>query len=315
MLSLVHLNGFSFVTSPKLLAESRSKDSPLFLQNYQVQFTLRNKSSSSVAPLSCAQNVLISNHKVDDDEEEEDVKYSTVGLRRGESMIPKHVATSLDGNRRWLKIHGLDLDYKPFFQANMKFVEYCLKWGVGTGTSYMYGLGNMKHRTKETNDLFMGQFERFLEEGLEIFMRKGVKVSVVGEKWMLSESCQATIKQVEEATKNNTNLDFMLPICYTSQRDIVQATRKICRKVKEGTMELEDINEELFEQHLSICGSRPPLDLFIRTGGQLRIGMLLAWQVPHTELYFTDIHAPDFGEDVFLDALRAFQQRVRMFGK
>ncbi|KAL2901093.1 Dehydrodolichyl diphosphate synthase 2, partial [Bienertia sinuspersici] len=226
-------------------------------------------------------------------------------------MIPKHIATSLDGNRRWLKLHGLDLDYRPFFEANMRFAEYCLKWGVRTGTSYIYGLGNMLHRSKSRFAFFL--MKSILTLVLPIY-RNGVKVSIMGEVSMLSESCQATIKRVEEATKNNTNLDLMLPICYTSQRDIVEATKKICEEVKEGKTELEDVSEEFFEKRLSICGSRPPVDLLIRTGGQLRIGMLLGWEVPHVELYFTDTRAPDFQEDVFLDALRSFQQRARWFG-
>ncbi|KAL2925004.1 Dimethylallylcistransferase chloroplastic [Bienertia sinuspersici] len=83
----------------------------------------------------------------------------------------------------------------------------------------------------------------------------------------------------------------------------------------EGTMELEDVNEDLIQQQLSLCASRPPIDLFIRTGGQRRVGMLLGWQAPHVELYFTNTHAPDFGEEGFLDALRSYQQRDRWFGK
>lgn len=280
------------------------------MKNIPKGFIFRNNFSSD-APKSCAQNGVgaISHHhqKVDDE-------YSNL---RESMTIPKHVAISLDGNRRWLKNHGRDdIDYTPFFQATIKFVEYCVKWGVGTATAYISGLGNIHVRPKEASDILHGQFERFfLEEGLQNFMRKGVKVSVIGETWMLSKSCQATIKKVEEATKNNTKLDLMLPACYSSQKDIVEATKEICKKVKEGTIGLEDVNEDLMEQHISFCGFRPSLDLYIRTGGELRIGKLLAWQVPHTELYFTDILAPDFGEDVFVDALRSFQQRFRLFGK
>ncbi|KAL2901115.1 Ditrans polycis-undecaprenyl-diphosphate synthase ((2E 6E)-farnesyl-diphosphate specific) [Bienertia sinuspersici] len=103
--------------------------------------------------------------------------------------------------------------------------------------------------------------------------------------------------------------------CYNCGSSTVEATRKICNEVKEGSMKLEDVDEDVFEKQLSICGSRPPVDLVIRFGGHKRIGMLLGWQVPHTELYFTDIHAPDFGDNVFLDAIRSFQQRARWFGK
>uniref|UniRef100_A0A803ML99 Uncharacterized protein n=2 Tax=Chenopodium quinoa TaxID=63459 RepID=A0A803ML99_CHEQI len=132
---------------------------------------------------------------------------------------------------------------------------------------------------------------------------------------MLSESLQATIKNVEEATKDNAKLDLVLPTCYTSQSDIVQATRKICHKVKEGSITIEDVDEDLIQQHLAVLGSRPIPDLFIRTGGQLRVGMLLGWQIADVHLHITNTCAPDFGEDVFLDALRSYQQRHTMFGR
>ncbi|KAL2901125.1 Dehydrodolichyl diphosphate synthase 2 [Bienertia sinuspersici] len=314
MQTLVSLNysRFSYlVSSPKSLVVPRSNSNPILLKNHPIHINLRNNCSNYFAPtITCAQN---GDEKFDSKKEEE--YYTKIVFQPEGSTIPKHIAISLDGNRRWLKLHGLDLDYRPFFQAHMRFIDYCLKWKVTTATNYIYRIGNMLLRSEKANDLIMGQFERFLEEGLEKFKRLGVKVSVVGEEWMLTQSCQASIKKVEEATKNNTNLDLMILMCYTSQKDIVDATKKICKQVKEGKMELEDVNEDLFGQQLSICGSRPPVDLMIRTGGQVRIGMFLGWEVPHVELYFTDTNAPDFGEDLFNDALKSFQQRGRWFGK
>uniref|UniRef100_A0A803ML93 Uncharacterized protein n=1 Tax=Chenopodium quinoa TaxID=63459 RepID=A0A803ML93_CHEQI len=94
------------------------------------------------------------------------------------------------------------------------------------------------------------------------------------------------------------------------------SSNKINLSQSEGSITLEDVNEDLIEQHLSACGSRPLPDLYIRTSGLLRIGMLMGWQVGDVELYFTNTCAPDFGEDEFLDALRSYQQRTnRLFGR
>ncbi|XP_021752756.1 dehydrodolichyl diphosphate synthase 2-like [Chenopodium quinoa] len=317
MLRLVCVNGFSFLTSSKILVKSQAKNNLLlpkynpnrfFRSNYILTNTSNN--NNSVAPINCAQS------REDLNQSSKEVNENSMArLQQGEFIIPKHVAITLDGCRRWHKARGLDLDYKSFFQANLRFVEYCLKWKVGTATSYIYGLRNFKLRSKEAVDFCMGQFETFLKEEMDNLKRKGVRVSIIGQKYVLSESCQATIKKVEEATKHNTKLDLVLPLCYTSQSDIVQATRKICHKVKKGSITLEDVNEDLIQQHLSACGSRPLPDLYIRTSGLLRIGMLLGWRVADVELYFIKTCAPDFGEDEFLDALRSYQQRTyRLFG-
>ncbi|XP_021762353.1 dehydrodolichyl diphosphate synthase 2-like [Chenopodium quinoa] len=219
MLRLFRVNGFSFLTSSKILVTPQAKNNlfvPIYNPNrfWRSSNILRN-SDNFGASINCALNR--SSKDVNEN--------STARLQQGEFIIPKHVAITLDGCRRWHKARGLDLDYKSFFQANLRFVEYCLKWKVATATSYIYGLRNFKLRSKEAVDFCMGQFETFLEEEMENLKRKGVRVSIVGEWYLLSDSCQATIKKVEEATKQNTKLDLILAVCYTSQSDIVQATR------------------------------------------------------------------------------------------
>ncbi|XP_021751513.1 uncharacterized protein LOC110717173 [Chenopodium quinoa] len=300
MLRFVRVNGFSLLASSKKLVEPTEIYNPIF-PNYNPNHFISRKNSlrslcNFITPKNCDQNCEVMNQEE-------------------EFIIPKHVALALDGSRTWHKKHGLDLDYKPFYQGFMRFIEYCLKWKVSSATFYVYGLRNFKKRSKEEVDLFLDQLETVLEEELEYFTRKGVRVLAVGEKYMLPKSLQATIKKVEEATKDNAKLDLVLPICYTSQSDIVQATRKICHKVKEGSITLEDVNEDLIQQHLAVLGSRPIPDLFIRTGGQLRVGMLLGWQIANVHLHITNTCAPDFGKDVFLDALRSYQKRDTTFGR
>uniref|UniRef100_A0A803ML98 Alkyl transferase n=2 Tax=Chenopodium quinoa TaxID=63459 RepID=A0A803ML98_CHEQI len=106
----------------------------------------------------------------------------------------------------------------------------------------------------------------------------------------------------------------MLAICYSGTRDILQATRNICEKVKAGVLEPKDIDEAMFDKQLWTRGAPHP-DLLIRTGGRLRVSDYLMWQLAQTELYFSQVSAPEFGEVEFLQALHSFQQRERTFGK
>ncbi|KAK9699059.1 hypothetical protein RND81_08G149900 [Saponaria officinalis] len=228
--------------------------------------------------------------------------------------MPKHVAICLDGNRRWCEARGHGIDYKPFFHKNVVFTQLCLKWGIPHATSLMWGLSNFTKRTPEASNFFLGQFQEFIEDNLEFFKREGIKVRIIGETTLLSKSIQETIKQVEEETKKKKRLELALTVCYTGQRDITNATRKLCEKVKEGVIEPYDITEDMIQNELSIPSSPIP-DLFIRTGGEFRVGGLLSWQVSHIELFFTDVMAPDFGEHLFIDALRSYLLRSRKFGK
>ncbi|XP_021762261.1 dehydrodolichyl diphosphate synthase 2-like [Chenopodium quinoa] len=138
---------------------------------------------------------------------------------------------------------------------------------------------------------------------------------MIGERLVLPKSLQDIIKQVEDVTrtKHTDKLDLMLAICYSGTRDILQATRNICEKVKAGVIEPKAIDETLFDQELWTRGAPHP-DLLIRTGGRLRVSDYLMWQLAQTELYFSQVSAPEFGEAEFLQALRPFQRRERTFG-
>ncbi|KAK9668764.1 hypothetical protein RND81_13G084900 [Saponaria officinalis] len=217
-------------------------------------------------------------------------QYGSFGVRR--DCIPNHVSIILDGNRRWSKKNGRPLSYQPFFQANTLFADLCLRWGIGTATTYIYSLKN-------------------LERGYE----RNKTIWIIGEKSVLPEYLRDAIEKVEEGTKNNTKLELMFALCYEGTDELVKTTRRICEKVKEGVINLADINTDLFEKELWTGPSRAPNpDLLIRTGGHIRVSNYLLWQLAHTELYFCDTYAPDFKEADFVKALRSYQQRERTFG-
>ncbi|KAL9230770.1 hypothetical protein vseg_006080 [Gypsophila vaccaria] len=229
--------------------------------------------------------------------------------------MPKHVTIILDGNRRWHKQHGKALSYMPFFEANLLFAKLCLKWGIPIASTLVYGLQTCL-RGEEANNLMFQHFERWLMKNLEVFTRNGVRVCIVGERSLLPESLQEIIKEVEESTKNNSKLEFMLGVCFEGRNEIAQAIKIICQDVRAGKIEPDMINESLVKEYLSTRDlENPNPDLFIRTGGDLLLSNTWLWQSAHTELYFAPIYAPDFSEEEFIKALCSFQKRERAFDK
>jgi len=146
--------------------------------------------------------------------------------------------------------------------------------------------------------------------------RKGIKVSVLGEKTELPKDLQEAIKQVEDETKSNSKLELNFAVNYGGKWDVVEAIRNTSKKAKAKEIKLQDVDEALMDQLLSTSGLRvSDPDLMIRTGGDQRVSNFLIWQMSHTEFYFTDVYGPDFAEPHFIDALRWFQQCDRLFGK
>ena len=148
--------------------------------------------------------------------------------------------------------------------------------------------------------------------------RDGIRLRVIGDCSRLPASLQRTATEVEEATRNNSQLDLTLAISYSGRRDMVQACRSLAEKVRDGLLRPEDIDESLFAGELETSGGGsgfPYPDLLIRTSGEMRLSNFLLWQSAYSELFFTDTLWPDFGEADYLEALSSFQSRDRRFGR
>ncbi|KAK6786985.1 hypothetical protein RDI58_015510 [Solanum bulbocastanum] len=141
-----------------------------------------------------------------------------------------------------------------------------------------------------------------------IVLRFGVRVSVIGGRSKLPIKLQKGIELTEEATKGNEGLHLTMELNYGEKYDMLQATKSIASKVKDGLINLEDINNKLFEQELATKCAKTP-DLVIRTGGEQKLSNFLLWELVYSELYFTKTLFPDFGEEAFKEAILSFQQR------
>uniref|UniRef100_A0A7C9EQL0 Alkyl transferase n=1 Tax=Opuntia streptacantha TaxID=393608 RepID=A0A7C9EQL0_OPUST len=204
---------------------------------------------------------------------------SSVGLRR--ELMPKHVAAILDGNRRWAQLHGKELDYDAFCYGYLDLADLCIKWGIPTLTCFIFSTENWK-RTKEANNLLFGQFKQCLENSSVNFTRKGIKVSVLGEKTELPKDLQEAINQVEDETKSNSKLELNFAVNYGGKWDVVEAIRNMSKKAKAKEIKLQDVDEALMDQLLSTSGLRvSDPDLMIRTGGDQREQLLDMANVPH----------------------------------
>ena len=210
--------------------------------------------------------------------------------------LPKHVAIIMDGNGRWAKSRGEErtFGHKNAISAVRNAISACNKVGVEYLTLYTFSTENWNRPNVEVDTLMSLLSETLLKEAAELFS-KGVRLHVIGEVEKLPTLVREQLLNVVELTKENSKGNLVLALSYGSQREILNAVKEIAQEVKEGKISTEDIDETLFENHL-YTKNLPPVDLLIRTSGEVRISNFLLWQIAYAELQFLDIFWPDFQE-------------------
>lgn len=229
--------------------------------------------------------------------------------------LPKHVAIIMDGNGRWAKSRGEErtFGHKNAISAVRNAISACDKAGVEYLTLYTFSTENWNRPNDEVDTLMSLLSETLLKEAAELFS-KGVRLHVIGEVEKLPTLVREQLLNVVELTKENSKGNLVLALSYGSQREILNAVKEIAQEVKEGKISAEDINEKLFENHL-YTKDLPPVDLLIRTSGEVRISNFLLWQIAYAELQFLDIFWPDFQEDHLYQCIINYQNKERRFGK
>lgn len=229
--------------------------------------------------------------------------------------LPKHVAIIMDGNGRWAKSRGEErtFGHKNAISAVRNAISACDKVGVEYLTLYTFSTENWNRPNDEVNTLMSLLSETLLKEAAELFS-KGVRLHVIGEVEKLPTLVREQLLNVVELTKENSKGNLVLALSYGSQREILNAVKEIAQEVKEGKISAEDINEKLFENHL-YTKDLPPVDLLIRTSGEVRISNFLLWQIAYAELQFLDIFWPDFQEEHLYQCIVNYQNKERRFGK
>ena len=228
----------------------------------------------------------------------------------------KHIAIIMDGNRRWAKQRGLDgsLGHKKGAEVLEEVAKYCNKIGLEALTVYAFSTENWK-RTKEEVGAILLLLQMYLEKFLKTADLENIKLRVIGDReHNMPEEIKTKMIKMEERTKNNTGLKFNIAFNYGGRDEIVKATRKIAEKVKNGEIEIEDIDENMISDNLYTRGLPDP-DLLIRTSGELRTSNFLPWQITYSEFLFLDKYWPDFTTKDIDEAIEVYSQRQRRVGK
>ena len=230
------------------------------------------------------------------------------------SQLPRHVGIIMDGNGRWAK--GLGLIRSAGHAAGVKTLKEIIRTAVNIKleamTVYAFSTENWKRPHTEV-DFLMHLFSEYLEKEKRELNEKNVKIKFLGRINELPKSLIHQMKDAEEMMKNNSGLKFNVAANYGGQDEIVRATQKIAQKVIDGELRVDGIDNAVFESALDTNES-PPVDLMIRTGGDLRVSNFMLWQSAYAEFWFTETNFPEFTPEEFLTALSDFSKRDRRFG-
>jgi len=228
--------------------------------------------------------------------------------------LPKHVAIIMDGNGRWAQQRKKSrlAGHRAGAEAIRKVMRAAVEAKIEVLSLFAFSSENWRRPKKEVDHL-MRQFLYALQNQVKHLHEHNIRLYVVGDMSRFSDKIQQHVAKAEALTKDNTGLKLVIAANYGGQWDILQATKKIAAACVEKNIVLDDINEALFENYLTLSGLPYP-DLLIRTSGEQRISNFFLWQLAYAEFYFTNVLWPDFDENEFKKALDVYGHRVRRFG-
>ncbi len=231
------------------------------------------------------------------------------------SRIPSHIAIIMDGNGRWAKERGQERVYGHYegVVSVREIVNTCGELGVKYLTLYAFSTENW-NRPKAEVDALMELLVNTIRKEVDDLKKNNVKLHVIGDFASLPEVCQKEMNEGMEITGENTGLNLVLALSYSSRLEILNASKALASKVAKGELLAENITEEDFKSCLDTCNFPDP-ELMIRTSGESRISNFLLYQLAYAELYFTPVHWPDFRKDNLFEAVLDYQKRERRFGK
>lgn len=234
--------------------------------------------------------------------------------RVDKDKMPRHVAIIMDGNGRWANCRGLIRS--AGHTAGVKTLKRILKTAVNLKlealTVYAFSTENWKRPHTEV-DFLMHLFSDYLEREKQEMHANNVRINFLGRTEDFAPALQKLMRESVELMKNNTGVKFNVAADYGGQDEIIRAAQKLARRVQAGELSPDDISAQIFESELDTSGQLP-VDLLIRTSGELRVSNFLLWQAAYAEFWFTDTPWPEFTPEEFIDALIDFGKRSRRFG-
>ena len=229
--------------------------------------------------------------------------------------LPEHVAIIMDGNGRWAQQRHRPrlFGHKAGAESVRVAVETAREVGVRHLSLYAFSTENWQRPGLEVKGL-MGLLKNYLGAELDTMKKNGIRLQCFGQKERLPGDVRTMLDKVIAETRDCSELRLNLCLSYGSRAEMIGAMQEISRKCAAGELKPEDIDDQLFSDHLYSAGQPDP-DLLIRTSGEQRLSNFLLWQLSYAELYFTDVKWPDFRKEQFLDALEEYAGRQRRFGK
>jgi tritrans,polycis-undecaprenyl-diphosphate synthase [geranylgeranyl-diphosphate specific] len=243
-------------------------------------------------------------------------KWLWIQVKNGEKL--EHIAIILDGNRRWASEQELNpwLGHKKGAETVEQLLDWCQKLNVKFVTLYAFSTENFRRPPEEIEEIMRiaeEKFRKLLTD--ERIHRNKVHVKVIGRVNLLPVSLQQLIADVEKATEKYDNQFLNFAFAYGGRAEILDATKVIAEKVRDGELAIDDVNEETFEKYLYTAHMpKQEPDLIIRTSGEERLSGFLLWQSAYSELAFLDVYWPDFRLIDLLRTIRTFQKRKRRYG-
>ncbi len=229
-------------------------------------------------------------------------------------VIPKHIAIILDGNGRWAKQRGLprNLGHRKGALNLRDITNSANKLGVKQLTVYAFSTENW-NRPKEEVEYLMKTPIKYYKKYKNKILKTNVKITFIGRRDRLPKEFLTCMEEIENNTKDFTGINLNIAVDYGSKNEIVTAVKSIAENIKSSKINIEEINEEMIDSHLFTRGMYP-IDLLIRTSGEVRLSNYLLWQLAYSEFYFTETYWPDFNEKELIEAINSYQKRERRFG-
>jgi undecaprenyl diphosphate synthase len=226
------------------------------------------------------------------------------------ARLPRHVAIIMDGNGRWARQRRLPrvAGHRAGVGAVRETVEVAARLGLEMLTLYAFSRENWKRPSSEVGTL-MALLREFLKKELSELVGNDIRLAVIGRLDDLEPEVRRDVEQALAATASNSGMELCIALSYGGRTEIVDA----CRSIMRSGVNPDELDPELFAQHLYTAG-RPEPDLLIRTSGELRVSNFLLWQIAYAEIWVTDTLWPDFRRRQLLEALLEFQRRERRYG-
>jgi undecaprenyl diphosphate synthase len=229
--------------------------------------------------------------------------------------LPRHIAIIMDGNGRWAERRGLHRvqGHAEGAKSVRTVTTAAREVGVRALTLYAFSAQNWARPEDEVDNL-MGLLLDYLEMERKTILDNDIRLFAIGDVTRLPEAVQGRLRGLEDESKDKRAMTLTLALSYGGREEIVAATRAIAEKVKSGLLHPEQIDEALFESY-TFTRDLPPLDLIVRTSGELRLSNFLLWQAAYAEIAVTDVLWPDFGKRELFWAIEEYRKRQRRFGK